>query len=51
MCGKTGCKTGYLNVVENEAMLNEGKFAGDGEGRGGELVEGEEVLGEVLEGG
>jgi hypothetical protein len=34
MWGRTGCKTGYLKVLENGGMLKEGKFAGEGDGRG-----------------
>lgn len=34
---RTGCNTGYLNELENGAMLKDGKFAGDGDGRGSQL--------------
>lgn len=37
MWGRTGCRTGYLNELENGAMLKDGKFAGEGDGRGSQL--------------
>lgn len=37
ICGRMGCSTGYLNELENGAMLKDGKLAGDGEGRGSQL--------------
>ena len=37
MWGRTGCRTGYLNELANGAMLKDGKFAGDGDGRGSQL--------------
>lgn len=35
--GRTGCKTGYLNELVNGAMLKDGKFAGEGDGRGSQF--------------
>lgn len=38
--GRSGCRTGYLNELGNGGMLNDGKFAGDGGGRGSQLGDG-----------
>lgn len=40
MCGKTGCNTEYLNELGKGAMLKDGKFAGEGDGRGSQLGDG-----------
>ena len=37
MWERIGCRTGYLNELWNGAMLKDGKFVDDGNGRGNQL--------------